>query len=127
MEDDTRRNLCNCGFPVHYEAVDGKVQLVCSHCDRTYPLTPQKPPPIDTGNFDDIDIKLLKHVSFVPYCSPVELCNVVPDISYSTVVRRMRKHIKNGLIHGRRKAARWFYYGTERLQELADVEGWNKK
>ena len=117
-----RRKYCNCGSKLDYSAIDSKVFLICSSCERTYPLDG----PINTGQditLDEVDYRILKHIAFVAYTSPMELA--LCGKSYATIIRRVRRLAKAGYLHIHKKNRhRLFLYRTERLEELAAGKGW---
>lgn len=117
-----RPKHCLCGARLDYSAADSKVHLACSNCERTYPLDGQ----INTGQditLDDTDYRILKHIAFVAYASPMELA--LCGKSYATIIRRVRRLAKAGYLHLHKKNRhRLFLYRTERLEELAAEKEW---
>ena len=119
-----RRKNCDCGGEVGYAVTNGTTVLHCDNCDRNYPLTE----PVRTLPkyvFDSADTTLLTHINSVDTCTPMDLCAVLPSLSYSAVIRRMYRLVKSGLVHAQKKHMyTWNYYPTELLHELAREKGW---
>ena len=122
-EEEVRRKYCNCGGKLDYSAIDGKVCLVCCVCERQYALGGEPINQCQDITLDDIDYRILKHIAFVAYASPLELA--LCGKSYATIIRRVRRLAKAGYLYINKKHNhRLFLYRTERLEQLAVENGW---
>ena len=125
-EEAVRRKYCNCTGKLDYSTIDGKVVLICSVCERQYSLDGQPINQCQDITLDDIDYRILKHIAFVAYASPLELA--LCGKSYATIIRRVRRLAKAGYLYINKKHNhRLFLYRTERLEQLAAEMGWGSK
>ena len=122
-EEAVRRKYCNCTGKLDYSTIDGKVVLICSVCERRYSLDGGEINQCQDITLDDIDYRILKHIAFVAYASPLELA--LCGKSYATIIRRVRRLAKAGYLYINKKHNhRLFLYRTERLEQLAAEKGW---